>query len=71
MSDRYKKRTQVLRSDPDFKKFVDDLSRIKAAQEKEDIKPARITQAIFKQYQKYPELLKEINLSKLGKWKAI
>ena len=64
-----KKRTEVLRADPDFKKFVEDLSRLKAVQEKTDIKPSRITQAIYKQYQKYPNLLNEIKLSKLGKWK--
>jgi len=66
-----KNKTAVLRSDPEFKKFVDDLSRIKAAQEKENIKPARITQAIYKQYMKYPDLLNEIKNSKLGKWKPI
>jgi len=65
-----RKRTSVLRADPDFKKWVEDLSRIKAAQEKEDIKPARITQAIYNQYMKYPNLMNEIKLSKLGKWKS-
>lgn len=64
-----KKRTELIRADPEFKKWVQELSRIKTAQENADIKPSRITQAIYKQYQKYPELLKEINKTKLGKWK--
>ena len=65
-----RKRTEIARVDPKFKKWVDDLSRTKAAHEKTDIKPARITQAIYKQYIKYPELLKEITRSRLGKWKS-
>jgi len=65
-----KVKTDVLRTDPLFKKFVNDLSRYKSAQENEDIKPSRITQAIYNQYRKYPGLLQEIKLSKLGKWKA-
>lgn len=64
-----KKRTQVLRSDPEFKKFVEDISRFKANQEKEMITPARITKAMFNQYQKYPKLLEEMKTTKLGKWK--
>ena len=60
------KRTEVLRTDPDFKKFVQDLSRFKSNQEKIDIKPSRITRAIFNQYNKYPNLLEEIKMSKLG-----
>ena len=55
-----------MRTDSDFKKFVQDLSRFKSAQENKDIKPSRITKAIYKQYNKYPELLKEIKFRKLG-----
>ena len=62
-----KKRTEVLRTDPDFKKFVQDLSRFKSQQEKKDIKCSRITKAIFNQYNKYPELLEEIKTFKLEK----
>jgi len=65
-----KKRTEVLRADPKFKKWIEELSRVKSVQEKENIKPSRITEAIFNQYLKYPELLGEIKLSKLGKWKS-
>ena len=61
-----KKRTEVLRTDPEFKKFVQDLSRFKSNQEKTDIKPSRITRAMFNQYNKYPNLLEEIKISKLG-----
>lgn len=65
-----RKRTEVLRTDPEFKKFVQELSRIKSAQENVDVKPSRITRAMFNQYKKYPKLLEEIKLSKLGKWKG-
>jgi len=55
-----------MRADADFKKFVQELSRMKSAQENKDIKSSRITKAIFNQYNKYPELLNEIKLRKLG-----
>jgi hypothetical protein len=70
MANMNKKRTTVLRCDPDFNKLVNDLSRFKSNQEKEDIKASRITQAMYKQYMKYPELLQEFKVSKLGKWKG-
>ena len=60
------KRSVVMRADADFKKFVQELSRMKSAQENKDIKPSRITKAMFNQYNKYPELLNEIKLRKLG-----
>ena len=63
-----KKRTEPIRADPDFKKLVNDLSRWKTFQEKTEIKSSRITQAIYKQYMKYPNLLEEIKQTKLGKW---
>ena len=59
------KRSEVLRTDAEFKKFVQDLSRFKSNQEKIDIKASRITKAMFNQYQKYPELVKEIKSRKL------
>ena len=65
-----KKRTEILRSDPEFKKFVDELSRVKSFEEKDRIAPSRITQAMLNQYKKYPELLREIRKTKLGKWKS-
>jgi len=64
-----KKRTEPLRTDPEFKKFVLELSRFKTNQEKEEVKSSRITQAMYNQYLKYPNLLDEIKKSKLGKWK--
>ena len=70
MANMNKQRTVTLRTDPDFKKFVQELSRLKSAQENEDIKPSRITQAIYNQYIKYPEVLNEIKRTKLGKWKS-
>lgn len=67
-----KKKTETgLRIDPDFKKWVEDVSRVKAAQEKDAVTPARITQAMYKQYLKYPNLLDEIKRTKLGRWKPL
>jgi len=65
-----RKRTDTLRVDPDFKKFVEDLSRFKSFQEKDKITPSRITQAMFNQWKKYPELEIEFKKSKLGRWKS-
>lgn len=70
MADMNKKRTELIRADPKFKKWVDDLSRLKSFQEKDKIAPSRITEAIYNQYTKYPNLLDEIKLAKLGKWKG-
>jgi len=70
MADMRRKRTGIIRADPEFKKWVDDLSRKKSFQEKDKITASRITEAIYKQYAKYPELIEEINRSKLGKWKS-
>ena len=65
-----KKRTELIRVDPEFKKFVEDLARMKAYQEKDKITASRITQAMKNQYVKYPNLLEEIKKSRLGKWKG-
>jgi len=70
MADINKKRTELIRVDPKFKKWIEDLSRFKAFQEKDKITPSRITEAIYNQYNKYPNLLNEIKVSKLGKWKS-
>ena len=70
MANKNLKRTEIVRVDPNFKKFVNDLSRLKSFQEKDKITPSRITEAIYKQYNKYPNLLEEIKLSKLGRWKG-
>jgi len=68
--DMNKKKTTPLRTCPEFKDFILKLSRFKSQQENADIKSSRITEAIYKQYNKYPELLEEIKKSKLGKWKS-
>jgi len=70
MADMNKKKTAPLRTDPEFSKLVLELSRFKSQQEKEEIKSSRITQAMYNQYLKHPELLNEIKVSKLGKWKS-
>ena len=63
------KRSEVSRVDPDYKKWIDELSRFKTFQEKEKITPVRLTQAIFNLRKKYP-IDDELKLSKLGKWKS-
>ena len=70
MADMNRKKSVSLRTDPEFKKLVLELSRLKSAQENDEIKATRITQAMLNQYKKYPDLLKEIKESKLGKWKS-
>ena len=70
MADITKRRTELIRVDPKFKKWIEDLSRYKAFQEKDKITPSRITEAIYNQYNKYPNLLNEIKISKLGKWNS-
>jgi hypothetical protein len=68
--DMNKKRTTTIRSCPEFKDLVMSLSRLKSQQENTEIKSSRITEAIYNQYNKYPNLLEEIKKSKLGRWKA-
>jgi hypothetical protein len=70
MADVNKKRTSVIRACPEFKEFVNKLSRLKSQQENTDIKSSRITEAIYNQYNKYPNLLNELKQSKLGKWRS-
>jgi len=65
-----RKRTAIIRADPDFKKFVDDMSRFKSYEERDKITPSRVTQAIYNQFNKYPALLDELKRAKLGKWKS-
>ena len=69
MADKNLKRTEIIRADPQFKKWMEEMSRFKSFQEKTKITPARLTQAIFNLRTKYP-IDDEIKLSKLGKWKS-
>jgi len=62
------RKSEVSRVDPEYKEWIDDLSRFKSNQEKEKITPVRLTQAIFNLRKKYP-IDDEIKLSRLGKWK--
>jgi len=64
-----KKRTETVRCDPDFKDWVNKMSRFKAHQENDKIDASRITQAVFNLRTKYP-IDEEIKRAKLGKWKA-
>ena len=59
------KRSEIMRVDAEFKKFIENLSRFKSNQEKAEIKCPRITKAIFNQFTKYPELAREIKRRKL------
>jgi len=61
-------RSLPIRSDPEFKRFIDEMRRFKSSQENEDITTARITKAMVNQYKKYPELVSEIKKKKLGRW---
>jgi len=65
-----RKRTGVVRACPEFKEFVLKLKRLKSQQENEEINSSRITEAIYNQYNKYPNLLNELKQTKLGKWKS-
>ena len=55
-----KHRTEVVRADPQFKKFIQELQAIKFQKQKKFIHSSRITLAMFNQYNKYPDLLKEL-----------
>jgi len=63
------KRSVIMRVDPEFKKWIESQARAKSVQENCDIKPTRLTQALFNLKFKYP-IDDEIKLSKLGKWKT-
>ena len=65
-----KARTEIVRADPNFKKWIEELSRMKSFQEKDRITPSRITEAMFNQYNRYPNLIEEIKKTKLGRWKS-
>ena len=69
MANLNKKRTITIRCDPDFKTWVNKMSRFKSNQEDDDIKSSRITQAVFNLRFKYP-IDDEIKKAKLGKWKS-
>lgn len=69
MANMTKRTSEIMRVDPGFKKWIDNQARIKSAQENCDIKPTRLTQAIFNLRNKYP-IDEELKLNKLGKWKS-
>ena len=69
MANMNRKKSVIMRVDPEFKKWLDDEARFKSNQEKCDIKPTRLTQAIFNLRFKYP-LDDELKLSRLGKWNS-
>ena len=64
-----KPRTEIVRSDPEYTKWIKQMSRLKSVQENEDIRPSRITQAIFNLRNVYP-IDEQIKRAKLGRWKS-
>ena len=70
MANMNKKRTTLLRVDPDFKEWIEETCRLKSYQEKDKITPSRITKAMYNQWKKYPMLEVELKKSKLGRWKS-
>ncbi len=60
-----KNRTEVMRVDPNLKKFIEDMQMKKLMKDKKLTKTSRITRAIFNQYQKYPDLIKELEKAEL------
>jgi hypothetical protein len=68
MADMRKKRSEIGRMSAEFKKWAEEMSRLKSYQENQKISPARITLAVYNLRNKYP-IDDEIRLSKLGKHK--
>ena len=60
-----KNRSEVMRTNPQFKKLVSDLQMKKLIKEKRITSTSRITLAICNQYLKYPELIKELEKTEL------
>lgn len=60
-----KNRTEVIRVSPKLKKFIEDIQIKKFAKEKRLIPSSRITLAMFNQYNKYPDLIKELEKAEL------
>ena len=58
-------RTEVLRTDPQFKDMVKNIQAKKFLTEKRLVKSSRITLAMFNQYSKYPELMRELEKADL------
>ena len=60
-----KRRTEVVRTDPKFKEMIKDIQAKKFMQDKRMVKSSRITLAICNQYNKYPELMRELEKADL------
>jgi len=55
-----KYKTEVLRTDPQFKEMIRKIQEKKFVQDKRLVKSSRITLAILNQYKKYPDLYTEL-----------
>ena len=51
-----KPNTATIRSDPEFKKIIDETLK----RQDRSVKTSRVTKAIANQYKKYPQLLREL-----------
>ena len=60
-----KHRTEVVRTDPKFREMIKSIQAKKFTQEKRMVKSSRITLAMFNQYSKYPELMRELEKADL------
>lgn len=60
-----KYRTEVVRTDPKFKDLIKSIQAKKFNTDKRMIKSSRITLAMFNQYLKYPELMRELEKADL------
>lgn len=55
-----KRNTTPIRSDPNFKRFVQAMKFKKQKQLNKEVNEGRITLAMYRQYQKNPRLIKEL-----------
>lgn len=60
-----KRKTGILRVNMDFSDLIKEIKFKKQSEQKREIKSSRITQAMFNQYKKYPNLLKELERADL------
>ena len=60
-----KNRTEVMRADPNLKKFLKDMQMKKLMKEKRITPISRIGLAMLNQYMRYPELIKELEKAEL------
>jgi len=55
-----RKRTVPTRTDPRFADLIKEVQAKNLKEKKKFVKSARVTKAMYNQYMKYPELMKEL-----------